>query len=529
MLASDTMATRPLPAFVHGCIGRDLSVIRNARLRAVRSLERRQLQGHRVRQLCATALPRRDGRASEPSAVIVGGGPAGMFAAITLAEQMRTLGVTGRVIVLEATSKPLRKVLLSGGGRCNVTNASHSGDVRGFASNYPPGRGQQELMGPLSAWSASDTISWFEARGVALKVEPPAGKVFPVSNDAKSIAEALLTAARDAGVKLETGARVTAIGRDGTRDEGVFQVDVARRGRSPEHFLTDCVCVCTGSARHGYEWAGSLSHDLVPLVPSLFTFKVNKDARLDGLAGVAVQDVRARLEFPNSPTDGNGKPCPTRRKRPAPPGLEQRGPLLVTHWGLSGPAIIQLSSFAARILHDHAYHADCVVDFVPSVSWADKLDVLKSARARFAHKAVCNAHPFYETGLPLRMWKALVAYTQCPPDKRWQDVSNKQVHAIANAIHNASFHVSGKGEFKEEFVTAGGVALTGVSTKTFESKSIPGLYFAGEVLNIDGKTGGFNFQNCWSGGYLAGSAMAHRLAARVHESDDAIAQSREAG
>jgi predicted flavoprotein YhiN len=400
-----------------------------------------------------------------------------------------------------------------------VTSSLHPDDARAFAAAaYPPGRGRRELVGPLSAWSAEDTRAWFEKEGVPLKVEP-SGKVFPVSDDSASIVDALIRAARDAGVTVRTNARVVDVVQRSDAEGGGFSVSVkGERGLR----LCDCVCFSTGSSRVAHQWAARLGHKLIAPVPSLFTFKVKGDQRLEGLAGLAVPDSSARLVIARkndlSEADGAGrkeKMAKRLYRKDMQDGLVQRGPVLITHWGLSGPAIIVLSSFGARLLHESAYTANCVVDFVPSMTREDKLDALKSARTRLAQKAIVNACPFRDKPPPNRLWRALVLYAGCEAEDRWADVTNDAIIRILDGIHEATFAVAGKGEFKEEFVTSGGVDASSLSTRSFESKHAPGAFFAGECVNVDGITGGFNFQFAWTSGRCSGNAIAEHLLTRA--------------
>ncbi|PXF40781.1 hypothetical protein BWQ96_09491 [Gracilariopsis chorda] len=329
---------------------------------------------------------------------------------------------------------------------------------------------------------------FFENEQVPLKVEP-SGKVFPTSDDSATVIRALVDAARRAGVVTEIRARVRAL----SRWEDSYYVDLVDGRR----FMADYAVLATGSARTAHVWAQNLGHKVVETVPSLFTFGV-RDERLNGLAGVSVRDCEVRI-VPN--------PKP---KRPV-PGLVQRGSLLITHWGLSGPAILSLSAFGARVMYDCVYRIACIVDWVPDLALDEKLKVLKESRRILGQKRVLNIHPF-RGNLPQRLWKALAgAVPGIDSSLKWANLNNAMIQALAEQLHKCRFHVSSKGQFKEEFVTAGGVDLSEINMKTFESKRSPGLYFAGETLDVDGKTGGYNLTFAWASGYIAGLSIASRV------------------
>jgi predicted Rossmann fold flavoprotein len=400
--------------------------------------------------------------------VVLGGGAAGFFAALRAKE----LAPDVPVLLLEATATPLQKVRISGGGRCNVTH--HQFDPAILVTKYP--RGAKELRGVLSRFGPRETMAWFGSRGVALKTEAD-GRVFPTTDDSETICQALLAAAREAGVELRTGATVTAA----TPELGLTLRDGSNVGAA-------ALCIATGSNPRGLDLARALGHTIVPPVPSLFTFEV-QDARLDGLAGVAVQHVKAKALV-------GGKT------------FEQEGPLLVTHRGLSAHAVLRLSAWAAREFHEAGYRATLVVDFEPDVA-EEKLRQ-RVELLRFTHGAgTLAAHPISEA-IPRRLWERLIVAAGGEPGFHWAEVPKRGVAAIIDQVKRARFDVRGKGLFKEEFVTAGGVTRSEVDWRTMQSRRVPGLFFAGEALDVDALTGGFNLQNAWSTGWAAGGGMAAR-------------------
>lgn len=420
-------------------------------------------------------------RPKRQQVVIVGGGAAGHLAAIICARNC-----SASVFILESGPSVLQKVRISGGGRCNVSSANDAKDSRAFAQHYP--RGTNQMLSVLSRFGPQQVCDFFEGEQVPLKVEP-GGKVFPTSDDSGSVIRALVEAARRAGVVTETRARVCGL----SRQADGYHLDLSDGRR----FTADYAVLATGSARTAHVWAQNLGHKVIQTVPSLFTFGV-RDNRLDGLAGVSVRDCEVRL-LPN--------PKP---KRPV-PGLVQRGSLLITHWGLSGPAILSLSAFGARVMHDCVYHITCAVDWLPALTLDAKLKALKESRRLLRQKRVLNVHPFRGC-VPQRLWKALAgAVPGIHSSLKWANVNNAMIQALAEQLHKCRFEVSSKGQFKEEFVTAGGVDLSDVNMKTFESKRSPGLYFAGETLDVDGKTGGYNLTFAWASGYIAGLSIANKV------------------
>jgi predicted Rossmann fold flavoprotein len=408
--------------------------------------------------------------------VVIGGGAAGFFGAIACARS----NPTAQVVVLEAGPQFLSKVLISGGGRCNVTHACF--EPSQLVQSYP--RGHRALRGPFSRFQPQDTIAWFAAEGVLLKIEPD-GRMFPTTDRSSTIADCLLRAATRSGVELRLRAPVSDLRHDGRE----FAVQL----RSGQVLWADRVLLATGSQPSAYRWAAALGHPIVPPVPSLFTLAI-RDPRLDTLAGLSVKRGRVRLLLPN---DGSSK----RRQPP----LEQIGPVLITHWGLSGPAVLKLSAWGARSLHDTRYRATLQVNWLgeESVDTArDRLRLLKQANAK---RAVSTSGP---PELPKRLWQQLVFAVGVAPDTRWADLPKGPIELLVRELVQGEFQITGKGVFKEEFVTCGGVDLKSVDFKTLESRHCPGLYFAGEILDIDGITGGFNFQSAWSTGWIAGRAIA---------------------
>lgn len=397
--------------------------------------------------------------------IVIGGGAAGFFGAIAAAENGHD------VTILEAASSVLAKVRISGGGRCNLTHSCF--EPRDLVTHYP--RGGKALRGAFARFQPADTVDWFEARGVQTKTEPD-GRMFPTTNDSATIVDCLQSSAENAGVVVRVQASVSAI----RRNDSAFAVTL----QSGESIPADRILLATGGSRAGLELARSLGHEVVPPVPSLFTFKV-QDSRIENLPGVAVEHVECQL-VADSKT------------------FRQSGPILVTHWGLSGPAVLKLSAWAARELHDAKYNAILRINWLPEFS-ADRIrEQLGSFRTRNARKTVDAACPWQ---LPRRLWKSLVDHTVGQQPVRWGELSKKATQALVTELSAGEFQVAGKGVFKEEFVTCGGVMLKEVDFRTMESRVCPGLYLAGEVLDIDGVTGGFNFQNAWTTAWIAGHSM----------------------
>ncbi len=408
--------------------------------------------------------------ADQTRVIIVGGGAAGFFAAIACAEK---LGPSGEVTLFEATAHPLAKVRVSGGGRCNVTHACF--EPRELVKRYP--RGGRELLGAFHRWQPRDTVAWLAERGVATKTEED-GRMFPATDDSATIADCLLQAAEKAGVRLVTTMGVRKVEAVGANSFWVTLTDGSEvRG---ERLL-----LATGGNRSsaGFTIAAALGHTIEPLVPSLFTFHLD-DARLIGLSGVAVENATASV-----------------------PGTKLRecGPLLITHWGLSGPVVLKLSAWGAREMAGRNYEFPLTINFVPPHTRDSLTRELAAVREKNPRKQITTWSP---VPMPQRLWERWVTSAGIAATTPWTAVGNAALGALAALLTAAEFKVVGKSTFKEEFVTCGGVRLSEVDFRTMESRLCPGLHFAGEVLDIDGVTGGFNFQSAWTTGWLAGQAMA---------------------
>ncbi len=432
--------------------------------------------------------------------IIVGGGAAGFFAAIAAAEQ----GASVRL--LEKTSRFLEKVRISGGGRCNVTHACFENPE--LAAHYP--RGRRALLGPLQKFAAADTVAWFAARGVALKTEKD-GRMFPVTDTSETIVDCLFHAATKAGVELHSNCPVESVSRhadgkfelsitqpiqrpaagDGTRSRRGNEADpMPTSERSPEHgaappLTADRVLLATGGCRAAAagQLAVGLGHQLEPPVPSLFTFQI-ETPWLRALAGVSL--AQAEVSIPDAK-------------------LRERGPLLLTHWGLSGPAILKMSAWGARALHALNYQFKLLVNWLPQLSPEQITEEFQARRQSDGAKLVVNV-PL--APLTARLWEQLVLAAGLERETRWAAMTRPQMHALGRQLTRAEFAVTGKSLNKDEFVTCGGVKLSEVNFQSMESRICPGLFLAGELLDIDGITGGFNFQAAWTTGFIAGRAMA---------------------
>ncbi|XP_077225285.1 uncharacterized protein LOC143858525 isoform X2 [Tasmannia lanceolata] len=433
---------------------------------------------------------------SEQLLVVVGGGAAGVYAAIKAKSVAPHLGV----LVVEK-GKFLSKVRISGGGRCNVTNG-HYVDKMVLAEHYP--RGNKELRGSFfSTHGPLDTMSWFSDHGVELKTEDD-GRVFPVSNSSSSIIDCLLLEAKRSGVLLQAGKVVT---NASITANGKFLLKIEKRTIDlVEYVEADYLLIATGNSQQGYSMAVQLGHSIVDPIPSLFTFKV-KDTQLADLSGVTFPKVKAMLKIENVSRNI--------------PQFTQVGPMLVTHWGLSGPVILRLSAWGACDLFGSDYTGMLFVDFVPDLHIEDVKYILIQHKDRLGKQKVLSSFP-PDFGLVKRFWKYLLEREGFGGDIFWASISNSSLNSIAFLLKRCSFSVTGKGQFKDEFVTAGGVPLSEITLNTMESRIQPRLFFAGEVLNVDGITGGFNFQNAWSGGYIAGTSIGKLASGVCPQEEDNI-------
>jgi hypothetical protein len=401
--------------------------------------------------------------------IVIGGGAAGFFGAIAAATHNPQL----QVIVLEASRQPLAKVLISGGGRCNVTH--HCFDVDRLIQYYP--RGGKALRGAFARFQPKDTVEWFTSRGVKLKTEAD-GRMFPITDRSKTIADCLLHAAKTAGIRLETGVSVKTV----KKETEEFLVTL----KTGEILRSDRLLLATGSNPSGYRWARELGHSIEPPIPSLFTFNI-RDPRLQDLAGISVESARVKL-------------LDTGKQK-----LEQTAPLLITHWGLSGPSVLKLSAWGARILSENNYRMKLQVNWLPEYNPETLNRDLLDFKEQNPKKKVIAYCP---VKLPKRLWQRYIEIHDIGEDKVWAETNKKELNELVIDLTQGILEIKGKGVFKEEFVTCGGVNLKEVDFKTMESKIVPKLHFAGEILDIDGVTGGFNFQSAWTTGWLAGRASA---------------------
>ena len=403
---------------------------------------------------------------------VVGGGAAGFFGAIACA----SANPKAQVTLYEAGPQPLAKVRISGGGRCNVTHHCFDPDL--LVQNYP--RGGKALRGAFSRFQPKDTVAWFTQRGVKLKTETD-GRMFPVTDDSGTIVDCLMGAARQAGVQLKTRSPIVSV----EKTEGEFELQL--KGNSG-YVQCNYLLLASGSSPAGHRIAKSLGHHIESPTPSLFTFNI-ADKKLHQLSGVAVNSVALRLK-----TEDMKKP------------LTQTGPLLITHWGLSGPAVLKLSAWGARSLHTQKYKATLSVNWLPDMNQDAVRTILQQAKTDTPKKALSTYSPF--SPISKRLWQYLLSRIEIEESLTWANLSKKQMNRLVQELMQGSYAVGGKGTFKDEFVTCGGVRLKEVSFQTMESRKCPRLYFAGEILDIDGVTGGFNFQSAWTTGWLAGQAIA---------------------
>jgi len=413
---------------------------------------------------------------------IIGGGAAGFFAAIACARA----NPENDVSIFERGSEFLTKVRISGGGRCNVTHACF--DPRSLSEQYP--RGERALISPLHRFSPSDTVAWFETRGVRLKTETD-GRMFPVTDSSRTIVDCLLGEAKAAGVRLYPRSGVEGAVRIGS---GGFQLIMNPQGGHsahagtdsiPSHTRCDRLLLATGGSRSisGAQIAQSLGHAIVPAVPSLFSFHVSAPW-LRSLPGVSIADIEVMV---------------------AGTKLRERGPLLITHNGVSGPAVLRLSAWGARILHGLDYRFILRVNWLPDLTAEAIRGQLQMFRQSNPNRLVINS-PL--PPVPARLWEQLALAAGIDRETRWTTFARAKAHELARLLTRTELEVNGKSLNKDEFVTCGGVSLREINFKTMESRITPHVYFAGELLDLDGVTGGFNFQAAWTTGWVAGHAMA---------------------
>lgn len=395
--------------------------------------------------------------------IIIGGGAAGIFAAIRCKNQ----NPLSEVILLEKTNQLLSKVRISGGGRCNVTHACF--DPIKLVQNYP--RGSKELIGPFHYFQPKDTVSWFEEQGVLLKTEND-GRMFPTTDSSETIIQCLMNAASVAGVDIRKQQRILSIHKK--EDKFLLQL-------KDQQIIADSILLATGSSAWGHSIAKEFGHEIIEPVPSLFTFNTPTSSLLD-LSGISVPNVIVTLKDTT---------------------FKQEGPLLLTHWGFSGPAVLKLSAWAARKLHNLDYKTTLLVNWVASKNQ----DVIyQSFLQKKAENPLQTIPPLLPSKLLLRLLTSLNIDQKMPLGK----LPNKALLQLAAKLHADAYKIEGKTTYKQEFVTAGGIDLKNVDFKTMQSRITPGLFFAGEILNIDGITGGFNFQNAWTTAWLAGTAIGKR-------------------
>ena len=396
--------------------------------------------------------------------MIIGGGAAGFFTAINAKEMNPELDIT----ILEKGKEVLQKVKISGGGRCNVTHACF--EPKELVQFYP--RGEKELLGPFHQFMTGDTFEWFENNGIPLKIEKD-NRVFPESNSSQTIIDCFLNKTKRLGISVLKNHGVSSIQKQGNSWLLITK---------EQQFVCDAVVMAAGSSKKVWELSKALRHSIISPVPSLFTFNI-KDPRIKDLLGISVPNATVQLEDTN---------------------LEASGPLLITHWGMSGPAILKLSAFGARVLAEKNYEYQVQVDWL-SRPTHKIVNVLLNLKKKHSKKQVIVRSPFEE--IPKRLWERFVIAAKIPATFNWADLSHVQIDALANQLTKSVFIAKGKSTFKEEFVTAGGVDLREINFKNFESKLQNNLFFVGEVLNIDAVTGGFNFQNAWTGGWLCAKSL----------------------
>ena len=403
--------------------------------------------------------------------IVIGGGAAGFFCAVNAAKMNPSLKIT----IVEKTSKLLSKVRVSGGGRCNVTHACFS--MAEMVKKYP--RGGSFLKKAFHQFFTTDTIEWFKERGVELKIEPD-GRMFPVSNTSQTIVDCLMQEVNKYGIDILMNKEVKALNKLSAGWQLLFANETILEA--------DFVCIASGGYPKStqFEWLQKIGHTVESPVPSLFTFNMPGNP-ITALMGVVAENVSVKI---------------------AGTKLAEQGPLLITHWGMSGPAILKLSAWGARQLATDNYKFTAVVNWVPAYNEQTLKDKFQQVRFDVAAQKICNRNPFL---LPQRLWSYLLQQASISQEIRWADLPAKEQNKLIKILCTQEFVVNGKTTFKEEFVTAGGIVLSEIDHNTMESKLAPNLFFCGEVTDTDGVTGGFNFQNAWTTGFIAARAIADRL------------------
>jgi len=404
---------------------------------------------------------------------IIGGGAAGFFAAICAAQLAKQKGLLLDIRIFEATGQYLKKVSISGGGRCNVTHNCF--DVKMFCQNYP--RGSRELLSPMQQFQAKDTVEWFENAGVHLVAETD-GRMFPDTNSSATIIDCYLELVEQFHIKLVPNSTTKVI-------TALSPHQLQLQFCDDEYFIADAVLLATGSAPGGYRLAESLGHTISERAPSLFSFKI-KDPLIAELPGLSFADTTLKLTLPDKKI------------------FNQKGPVLITHWGLSGPSILKLSAWAAREMKRADYQGILTVNWMGSEKLKDVEHRLNQMKMDNLKSYLKNIYPH---NLPKRFWLSLLDKHFIDRDKQWAKISKKEIITICQALVASQLNIVGQNRFKDEFVECGGVTLTEIDFKTMASKICPGLYFAGEILDVDGITGGFNFQNAWTTGWVAAQNM----------------------
>ncbi len=398
--------------------------------------------------------------------VVIGGGAAGFFAAINIAEKLPEAEIT----ILERTDKLLSKVKISGGGRCNVTNVIS--DPAELAKYYP--RGNRFLKKAFYNFSSNDVINWFEKRNVKLKVEHD-GRVFPATDNSQTIIDCFLNSAEKVNIKIQKNVKINKIAPP------IDQSSVWKIITSDGILEADKFIIASGSNQQMWNLLENIGHNIISPVPSLFTFNI-KDERLKELAGISVKNVKVLID--NS-------------------SLSCEGDLLITHWGLSGPAILKLSAWGARDLFEKNYNFKIILNWI-NLNPEQTKEQLLNFKKVYTNKNVASNPQF---NLPLRLWERIIISAGSSKDLKWNDLSKKLIQKMADELSSAKFEVTGKSTFKDEFVTCGGIDLNEVDVKTMQSKIHKGLFFAGEVLDVDAVTGGFNFQSAWTTAWIAANSI----------------------